>query len=37
LVAGAVETVLGKEVRAKEVKCIGGLGHESCSFDIDVR
>ena len=37
LVAGAVETVLKKEVRAHEVSCIGGLGHESCSFEIDVK
>ena len=34
LVAGAVETVLGTEVRALETHCIGGLGHDACTFDI---
>lgn len=37
LVAGAVESILGREVRAKETGCIGGLGHDACSFDIEVK
>jgi len=36
LIAGAVETISGKKVRTKEVTCIGGLGHESCGFDLDL-
>ncbi len=34
LIAGAVEGILGKKVQAKEVTCIGGLGDESCGFDL---
>lgn len=34
LIAGVVETVVKKQVRATEVLCIGGLGDKSCSFDI---
>lgn len=37
LVAGAVETILSREVKAREVGCIGGLGHDACSFDIELR
>ncbi len=37
MVAGAVETVLGRETRAHETTCIGGLGHEACGFDLDVK
>jgi predicted hydrocarbon binding protein len=37
LVAGVVETVVGKRARAKEVTCIGGLGHHSPRVDIDNR
>ncbi|HLU66088.1 MAG TPA: V4R domain-containing protein [Kofleriaceae bacterium] len=36
LIAGVVETVLGKRTRAREVTCIGGLGHDACGFDIDL-
>jgi uncharacterized protein len=34
LVAGAVESVLKKKTKAREVTCIGGLGHETCGFDL---
>jgi len=34
LIAGVVEGVTGKRTRAKEISCIGGLGHDSCSFDL---
>jgi uncharacterized protein len=34
LIAGVVEGVLGKRARAREVTCIGGLGHDSCGFDL---
>ena len=34
LIAGAVESITGKKAVAKEVTCIGGLGHETCGFDI---
>jgi uncharacterized protein len=36
LIAGVVETVVKKRARAKEVTCIGGLGHDSCGFEIEV-
>jgi predicted hydrocarbon binding protein len=36
LIAGAVESVTKKRARAREVTCIGGLGHDSCGFDIDM-
>lgn len=36
LVAGAVEGVLGKKVQAKEVSCIGGLGDDSCGFELNI-
>jgi predicted hydrocarbon binding protein len=36
MIAGVVETVTKKRARAREVTCIGGLGHESCGFDIDI-
>jgi uncharacterized protein len=36
LIAGVVEGVLGKRTRAKEVTCIGGLGHDACGFDLAV-
>lgn len=35
LIAGVVEGVVKKRARAREVTCIGGLGHDSCGFDID--
>lgn len=34
LIAGVVETVVKKRARAREVTCIGGLGHDACGFDI---
>ena len=34
LVAGVVETVLKTDVRAHETHCIGGLGHDACTFEI---
>lgn len=36
MIAGVVETVTGKRTRAREVTCIGGLGHDSCGFDIEI-
>lgn len=36
LVAGAVEGILGKTTQAREVSCIGGLGHDSCGFDLKI-
>jgi predicted hydrocarbon binding protein len=36
LIAGVVQTVTGRSVRAREVTCIGGLGDESCGFDLDL-
>jgi len=36
LIAGVVETVVKKRARAREVTCIGGLGHDACGFDIAV-
>jgi len=37
LIAGVAETVLDKQVQAKEVTCIGGLGHDSCGFDLEIK
>jgi len=34
LIAGAVEIITGKRVHANEITCIGGLGDESCGFDL---
>lgn len=36
LVAGVCEGVLKKRVKAREVTCIGGLGHDACGFDLEV-
>ncbi len=36
LIAGVVESVTKKRSRAREVTCIGGLGHDSCGFDIEI-
>ncbi len=36
LIAGAVEGILKKKTRAIEVTCIGGLGNETCGFDLEV-
>lgn len=37
LVAGVVESVLQKSVRAVETTCIGGLGDEACGFDLEIK
>lgn len=37
LIAGAVESILGKPVQAKEVTCMGGFGHDSCGFDLQIK
>ena len=37
LIAGAVEGIIGKSVQAKEVTCIGGLGDDSCGFDLEIK
>ena len=34
IVAGVVQTVTGKTARAKEVTCIGGLGHDACGIEV---
>ncbi len=34
LIAGALESITNTKVQAKEVTCIGGLGDETCGFDI---
>lgn len=34
IVAGAVQTILGKNTKAKEMTCIGGLGHDSCGIEV---
>ena len=34
IVAGVVQTVVGKPTRAKEVTCIGGFGHDSCGVEV---
>ena len=36
LIAGVVQGITGKTVRAKEVTCIGGLGDDSCGFDLEL-
>lgn len=36
LIAGAVQTITGRNVRAREVTCIGGLGDETCGFDLQI-
>jgi len=36
LIAGAVQTITGRNVRAREVTCIGGLGDETCGFDLEI-
>ena len=37
LIAGAVESILKRRTRAQEITCIGGLGHETCGFDLEFR
>jgi predicted hydrocarbon binding protein len=34
IIAGVVQTVVGKPTKAKEVTCIGGLGHDSCGVEV---
>lgn len=34
LIAGAVSSILKKDVQAREVSCIGGLGDATCGFDL---
>ena len=36
LIAGAVQDITGSKVRAKEITCIGGLGDETCGFDLEI-
>jgi predicted hydrocarbon binding protein len=36
LIAGVVEGIVGRKTRAREVTCIGGLGHDACGFDLTV-
>ncbi|MEZ4399324.1 MAG: V4R domain-containing protein [Kofleriaceae bacterium] len=36
LIAGAVEGVTKKRTKAREVTCIGGLGHDACGFDLEI-
>lgn len=36
LIAGAVEAVTKKRTKAREVTCIGGLGHDACGFDLEL-
>ena len=37
LIAGVVETITGKSVKAKEVTCIGGLGDDTCGYDLEIK
>ena len=34
IIAGALEGITHSKVQAKEVTCIGGMGDETCGFDI---
>ena len=34
LVAGVVQDLTHKRTHAREVSCIGGLGHETCGFEV---
>ncbi|MGZ8188617.1 MAG: V4R domain-containing protein [Methylosarcina sp.] len=36
LIAGAVQAIMGRSVRAREITCIGGLGDETCGFDLEI-
>jgi hypothetical protein len=36
LIAGVIETVVKKRAKAREVTCIGGLGHDSCGVEVDL-
>jgi uncharacterized protein len=37
MIAGVAESVLKKPVRALETTCIGGLGHDNCGFDLEIK
>ncbi len=37
LIAGVVEGIVKKRTRAVEVTCIGGLGHDACGFELELR
>jgi len=37
LIAGAVGTIVNKKTRALETTCIGGLGHDACGFDLELK
>lgn len=37
LMAGVIEGIHGKPTQAKEITCIGGLGDETCGFDLVLR
>jgi predicted hydrocarbon binding protein len=37
LIAGALESITHKKIQAKEVTCIGGLGDETCGFDLELK
>lgn len=34
LVAGVIQAITGKQTKAKEMTCIGGLGHDSCGVEV---
>jgi uncharacterized protein len=36
LIAGVMESILKKPVTATEITCIGGLGHKTCGFDVQI-
>ena len=36
LIAGVVEGLVKRPVKAREHTCIGGLGHESCGFELTI-
>ncbi len=36
LIAGVVETIVKKRARARELTCIGGLGHDSCGVEVEL-
>ncbi len=36
LIAGVVETVVKKRAKAREITCIGGLGHDTCGVEVEI-
>ena len=34
IVGGVVQAITGKQTKAKEMTCIGGLGHDSCGVEV---